>query len=504
MTEKQLNNRGNIVRNASIFSGGVYISQILFFIRGFLNARILGPGLYGLWSGLNIILNYSAYARLGSLNAMNREIPYQNQNGRRSEEEMYKTRNAAFTICLVTSFIFSFVLVVIAFLLRQKISFNELAGFVTIALIAFILSIFEFYQTSVIALKKFTVITKANIWFAILSVGLTLAIVPRFNIYGVYIVAILIPLLTLAYLVFKEPCKVKVCFDFKEMFRLINIGLPLGAINFLDSSVINVPSMIVLALLGKVSLGYYSVAMLATRFLTYFPISIHRTFEPYIYQKCGQTKDILELKKYLFKPIQVMALLFPVIIGAYYTIVAFFIRHFLTKYTAAIHPFFIISIGVFFISFSPTSNAFITAMNRQKFLIPVYLCGIVIAFLFSIVLIKMGYGLIAPAFGLLFAFFFIGSVVFMYAISNYVKSAIKCLIYLAGICVPLIYIIAIVFFNEAVVSSSAEIFSDSIKLVIKLAVLFVFSLPLVYIANNKTGVITDVLRLSRMKRGVKI
>jgi len=498
MEKKQLHNRENIVRDASVFSGGVYISQILFFVRGFLNAKILGPGLYGLWSGLNIILNYSAYARLGSLNAMNRELPY--QNGRCSEEDMDRTRNAAFTICLATSFIFSFALVVIAFLLRQKISFNELAGFVTIALIAFILSIFEFYQTSVIALKKFTVITKANIWFAVLSVALTLAIVPRFNIYGVYIVAILIPLLTLVYLVFKEPCRVRVCFDFKEMFRLINIGLPLGVINFLDSSVINVPSIIVLALLGKVSLGYYSVAILATRFLTYFPNSIHRTFEPYIYQKYGQTNDILELKKYLFKPIQVMVLLFPVIIGVYYTLVSFFIRHFLAKYIAAICPFFIISIGIFFISFAPTSNAFITAMNKQKFLIPVYLSGIVMGGLSSLVFINRGYGVTAPALGLLFAFFFIGAVIFLYAMNHYVKSAFKCLVYLAGLCVPIAYITAIIFFSDMVIPNTSDIFSDSLRLAARLAILFILSLPLMCMAENKTGIVSDILRFLKIRR----
>ncbi len=498
MAKKQLPNRENIVRDASIFSGGVYISQMLFFVRGFLNAKILGPGVYGLWSGLNIILNYSSYARLGSLNAMNREIPY--QNGRCSEEDMDRTRNAAFTICLVTSFIFSFVLIIISFLLRQKISFSELAGFVTIALIAFILSIFEFYQTSVIALKKFTVITRANIGFAVLSVALTLAIVPRFNIYGVYIVAILIPLLTLVYLVLKEPCKVRMCLDFKEMFRLINIGLPLGAINFLDSSVINVPSIIVLALLGKVSLGYYSVAILATRFLTYFPNSIHRTFEPYIYQKYGQTNDILELKKYLFKPIQVMALLFPVVIGIYYTAVTFFVRHFLTKYIAAICPFFIISIGIFFMSFAPTSNAFITAMNKQKFLIPVYLGGIIIGSLSSLVLINTGYGVTAPALGLLFSFFFIGAVIFVYAVNHYIKNPVKCLAYLAGLCAPIIYITAIIFFSETLVPNAPGIFTDSLRLVSRTAILLIFSAPLIYIAENKTGIISDILRFLKIKR----
>jgi len=490
MVKRSLN-RENIVRDASLFSGSVYISQAMFFIRGFLNARIIGPEMYGLWSGLNIILNYSPYVRLGSLNAMNREIPY--HNGRCSAEDMEKTRNAAFTICLITSLVFSIALMITGLLLRNKVSLSETVGFITIAIIAFILAIFEFYQTSAIAMRRFTLISKANIIFAVLSVALTLIFVYRFKIYGVYAVAITIILLNLIYLWLKEPCRAKLSFDFREMRRLINIGLPLGVINFLDATVISVPSIIVLALLGKASLGYYSVAILATRFLTYFPNSIHRTFEPYIYQRYGETGDISELKKYLFKPIQVMAMLFPVVLAAYYMTVEFFIRHFLAKYTPAIAPFFIISIAVFFISFAPTSNAFITAINKQRYLIPVYMAGIVIGFLSSVIFINMGYGLTSAALGLLLSFFFIGTVVFIYALNHYVKSAVRCLVYLAGLCLPLIYITAVGCLIEAVVSNSADIFSDSAKLIIKLAALVILSLPLVYITNNKTGIISDIL-----------
>ena len=96
--------RKNVIRDASFFSGSTYLSQAMFFIRGFLNARILGPGLYGLWSALNIILNYGSYMHLGSLNAMNREIPY--QNGRHSPEGMDKVRNTTFTTLLVMNLLF--------------------------------------------------------------------------------------------------------------------------------------------------------------------------------------------------------------------------------------------------------------------------------------------------------------------------------------------------------------------------------------------------------------
>ena len=493
--------RQNILRDVSFFSGGTYVSQAMFFIRGFLNAKILGPGLYGVWSALNIILSYGSYVQLGSLNAMNREIPY--ENGRRSAQGMDKVRNVAFTLCLTMNLIFSSVLIITALLLWNKLSLNEAIGFITIGILSLIASIYEFYKTSLIAVKRFLLISKVNVVFALLSVILTLVLVPMLKIYGVYIVAVMIPLSSLLYLWLKEPCSLKLDFDLKESSRLIRIGFPLMSVGFLQTVTTSIAGMMVLFLLGKENMGYYAVAMLASRFLMYFPNSIYRTFEPHIYQRYGETHKISELGKYLFKPTLVMALLFPVIVGFYYTGVMFFIRHFLSKYSASIYPFFIILVARFFVSFSPTAPIFITAINKQRFLIPVHLAGIAIIVAAGPVFINMGFGTSGVAFALFLSFFFTGSVIFLYAVNHYIKNRFKCLVYLFSLCVPLVYMVMVVLFTEAVVASSLDLFSDALRLAIKLIMLTIFSLPLLYLANRKTGVISDILSFLNVKKEAK-
>ena len=47
------------------------------------------------------------------------------------------------------------------------------------------------------------------------------------------------------------------------------------------------------------------------------------------------------------------------------------------------------------------------------------------------------------------------------------------------------------------ISSSLAVFPDTMRLCAKLAVLCVFSLPLIYIANLKTGIITDLANFLR-------
>jgi len=491
-------NRKDIIKDTSFFSGSVYISQAMFFIRGFLNARILGPGLYGLWSALTIILNYSLYVHLGSLNAMNREIPY--QRGKDALEDMDKARNAAFTINLVMSVLFSTVLIAIALLLSKKISRAESWGFIAVALLAFISAIYEFCQTSFISFKRFMVVSKANVAFSVLSVILTLILLPLLSIYGVYIVAVLIPLLNLAYLWLKERYAPKLDANFKEMFRLIRIGFPIMSINFLDTTVTNIAGIIVLAMLGHVDFAYYSVAMLAAKFLTYFPNSIHRAFEPHIYQRYGETGQSIDLKKYLIKPTQVMALIFPIFIAVSYEIVIFFIRHFLPKYNPAIYPVFIILVSRFFVSFAPTSVAFITAINKQKFLIPVYMVGIAIAGGSSFIFMKMGFGIVGAGIGLLLACFFIGFVIFLYAMNEYTKNYMKVIAYAFISCMPLLYMIAIVMISEKVILNNKDILPDTFGLISRVGLLLIFGLPLIYMADKKTGIIKDIFGLMRFKK----
>ncbi len=239
--------------------------------------------------------------------------------------------------------------------------------------------------------------------------------------------------------------------------------------------------------------------MLAAWFLIYFRESVHRIFEPYIYQRYGETHSILELKKYLFKPTLIAALLFPIILGFYWTAVTFFIRHFLPKYIVAIYPFSIMLISVFFISFAPTAIAFITAINKQKIFIPVYVIGVIVVTTLSVVFINQGFGVIAVVFGILFAFFFINAVIFLYAIGKYMRNLFKCVIYLLKLCIPLLYMTIAVIVNEVFVSSSQYIFLDVLKLTIKLAILCIFSIPLIIMANNKTRIIEDILSLIRRK-----
>ena len=496
----KMNEKSNILVDIAIFSSSGYVAKIMFFIRGFLCAKFLGPALYGLWNMVNIILNYSYYVNCGSIEAMGKEISH--QEGLSCKKGMVKARNSAFTFCLLANFIFSFTAIILTFVLWNNFSSTKVIGLIATALLLFIFSLHELYRISFIALRKFFFVSKVNIIFSILSVIMTLILVPNFKIYGLYLTILLTALFSVIYYMFHAPYKFKIDFDFNEIRKLIKIGFPLMSIDFLEGAIFGITAMIILILFGKEKLGYYSVAILATRFLMYLPEAMHSTFEPYIYKKYGETNRISALKEYLLKPTLVMSLLFPIIVANYYTLSSFFIRHFLQEYTASIYLFFIILIAIFLGYFSPTSFAFITAINKQRFIVPIYLIGIAMAIVYSLIFANMGFGIMAAAFGVFLSYFFIGAVVFIYALNHYIKNPFRCLSYLAGLYLPILYMILVVFFNETMVSNSLDLLLDIKKLILKLGILFIFAIPLVYVANSKTGILSSLSSFLKLDRFV--
>ena len=131
---------------------------------------------------------------------------------------------------------------------------------------------------------------------------------------------------------------------------------------------------------------------------------------------------------------------------------------------------------------------------------PAYFIGIITAFASSLIFINMGFGIIGAAAGFLLASFFTGSVIFIYAASHYMKDAFKCLGYLTGLYLPLLYISSVLVFNEIVISSSFDMSSDIKKLIVKLIILLIASVPLIYIANKKTGIIFEFISFLKLDR----
>jgi len=81
------------VREFLLFSSSTILYQGSRFLTALGAAKILGPGVYGLWNMLNLILTYGRLAHLGVINAMNRDVPL--FKGKRDFQRVEEIRRAS-------------------------------------------------------------------------------------------------------------------------------------------------------------------------------------------------------------------------------------------------------------------------------------------------------------------------------------------------------------------------------------------------------------------------
>src|SRR5436190_11715580 len=90
-----------LVRNPILlFTACRYFVYALFFVRGILVAKLLGPSLYGVWGFLVLVQQYLSYVGIGAHYAVNVQLSTQSDA---TVEEQSKKIDIALTVTLVTA-----------------------------------------------------------------------------------------------------------------------------------------------------------------------------------------------------------------------------------------------------------------------------------------------------------------------------------------------------------------------------------------------------------------
>jgi len=472
-----------MMQDISIFSVSSYFANIAYFLRGFLNASIVGPSMYGLWAGLNIILSFGFYAHMGVLQGMSREIPY--NLGKGDERKADVVRANAFGFCIITSIIIAILIVICSLFFRERLGLTGMAGIVTISILIVVQNTVTFYRLALASIKRFSIIAMADFLFPVVCVVLTILLVTKWNIYGIYAVAIFGPLAIISFFYFKTRYKPRIRLDFKIIFKLVKIGLPLLSLFLFPFILFTVDKILILKFLGATELGYYALALLIFRFITYLPMVVNRVVEPRLFREYGETEDIKSLKKYLLVPTKAMATFLPLFIGIVYFISSFVIRYFMPYYMPSLGPLFIVLFGKFFLLFAPTTVSFLTAVNKQNRVPYFYLIAAFLSALLDFLVLKMGFGLRGVAFTTAIVSFLLGTSFFLYAASFYFKKWLDYLAICANIYFPYLITLVVTIALNFTLKDNNVFLTDLIFVFLKVLILIGVSIPFMLHLNKR-------------------
>ncbi len=474
-----------ILKDASLFSGATYFSQIMCYLRGFLNARFLNPAGYGLWSAFNIFIGYGDFSHLGVLQGMNREIAYVYKKDRDATE---KIRNASFSLVLINSLILSSLMILLFLIFKRPLQKEELAGILTVGVLVVMNNLIVFFEMNNSAIQNFLLISKINFNAALISLVITLPFVFYLRIYGVFLVAILTALYSLFFYSYASGFSLKFDFDRPILFKLFRIGFPLIVIGLFGCVRYSINSLMILGYAGKAALGLYAVANLLSQFLVYFPYTVGQVILPRLYQRYSDTKDVQDLKKYLIVPTQVLSYLLPLIAGLFYFLFSFLIRMFLPAYIDSVVPLFWLLFAFGFIMMPTTATGFATALDRQHILVVFNLLAIFINLISNyLFLVIFGLGIKGVALTVLMTFIFYTTCVLSYNLRFYFTRIFEYLKYFSKLYLPTAYLLLITFvINRLFGPYPVRFFMLVGRVFYQVLIYLILSLPVLILLNRQT------------------
>ncbi len=477
--------RKEIIKDVSIFSGSTLLAKIILAIRGIITAKFLGPAMYGLWNALSIIFTYAGQAHLGTLNALQKEVPYYRAKGENSRAD--EISNTVLSFEIVSGAVIGIVIFIISFFIQASAA--VIIGLRVVSVIVLLQLVEYFYYTLLRTEKKFVILSKLTVLYAVVAVVLITPLVIFYNIYGLFVVVLMMPVLLI--LVYRRQTDFRFRFVFKsnEIKRLLGIGFPILGMILLYGFFRGIDKIMIIGLLGKVDLGYYSIAVMVSNVLFLAPRSVADSISPRMFGKLGETENIKDITVYLIKPTIVQAYLIPVLTGLAIIAAEVVLRIFLAEYLVSYKLIVILAFGTFFMSVPMLAWSYIVAINKQRNILPLFVAAIVLSISLNYLFISLGMGVSGVAIATAISYFFYGTSVMGYCSYFCFKNIKQISGFFVTIYAPVCYIMAVVVSLNRLFAKSV-IMQDSVILcaILKTLILLVASAPLFIIVDKKFGV----------------
>lgn len=384
-------------------------------------ATILVPEEYGVYGFLLLWSTYATLATLGITSAGYREVPV--LLGKGNEKEALRTQNITITADMLYS-ILPFVVILGASLFYPEPIFKT--GLILIA-ISWGISRFMSYWDGVNFLRQnFNGVARGRLISGILLPLLTLVSVHWLKVYALLLAPIGAYLISGIYYWKKGPINFHYTFDWRETVRLVKIGVTLQAATLALWGFRLADRTIIASALSLEQLGIYVYAAGFMMLALSIPTEFGNVLHPILYQEAGKVSNIFEgfrdVKRIVVYLTLGVALIIPIAQLGFHLIVNLIT----TKYIGSIPIFDILSYNIYLFSLIMIPALILNSslVNKQKLFSLLYSVGLALNIVFSILVIKLGYGVVGVAWVAIGAQ---GIVSFMlnYSIKDYLFTDIK-------------------------------------------------------------------------------
>ncbi len=477
----------DVVRDTAWFGIATYLAQALGLISAVLIRRYLGPAGMGLWTALMLIPTYANYSHLGVLNAAEREIPF--LYGKQDWQKAAVVRDVAFTITLLAALASTVVLLVWA-AWRSNVS-DVATGLRLIIVVVWAQLGFTFYSLLARAAKRFKDLGFLAVLSAVVNIAAIVVLASRFGVPGMLLATVVAYAFMIAYLALRLKLPVRLLLPWREVGRLMAIGLPIMVYGVVNVSLMNIDKITTVALLGTTSLGFYTLATMVKTYAWTVPSVIGMVMYPRMQERYGATGDPLRLKNMFLFPMIVLAAFTPIFIGSLFFGTQLLAYTFLPDYVSGLASVRNIVVGTFFLAITVPASQLMITLNKQLVLVAVSGMGVALAWGLNLLLVRSGMGIAGVALGTSCAYCVTATVTIILAARQYMSTPGEIVRLLARTYLPFLYAsLALFAIDLAWPAVQPTLKGTVLVTVAKLLAFLVACLPLVWYANRQTGIMT--------------
>jgi O-antigen/teichoic acid export membrane protein len=427
------------IRDSLGFAISQYLVRFLITLRGLVAARMLGPGGYGVWNALLLIMDYGAYAPAGTFSGMDQAVPARIVDG--DAARLDRLKRAGLLNVLVTTGVF-----VAAGLLYFAGSTGQIAnawgfGGVVVALACVTLHAVSYYHLTL--LRSHGNITAVSLWFLLqgtIGVGLGLALIPTLGVWGLlwgWFAGTLVATLSVMWqgraVVPLVPTLAR------DSITLLSIGFPMFLYTLSNFVMRSLDRVIIFRFLGTHSLGLYGLAVMAVGFLLTLPDAIAYVLYPQLVRRYREGGDApARIRDQVRRAMRALSVVMPALCALAYLAADDAVDGLLPSFNDGVPALRILCFSAAGLSLANLGSIVLMTLGRQRLLVPVALGMTILGVVLDLLAIRMDYGIRGVAWATFITYAINSAVLIALAEAGLGSRLRERLLFLARVFLPLL------------------------------------------------------------------
>jgi O-antigen/teichoic acid export membrane protein len=353
----------------AILAAGFFTAQLLLFVAGLVQKRLLGPQNAGYWALMATVWAFFSLASLGAFSGASRQVP--NDRGREDYRSAAEAADTGGTFAVCSFAVAGILLALIALVFGASWAPQLRWGLVLVGLLAPLRTLVDFHVEVLRVVRRFGVLAMTLVLTGVLSLLGQTALVYGLGYYGMFAGLALISLGSLAFwwklglAGLRRPA-----FRFRIVRRrlreLILTGIPITLYGNIWVLFISIDTLLVASLLSVKELGYYSLAVSVTAYLLFLPRVVTSAVFPRMQEMFGASERAASVRQFVWDVPRVLAFVFvPLLVAAVFFLLPVLIRAVLPAFVPGIPALRIMVVGGIFLALADMPIEFLVTVNAR-------------------------------------------------------------------------------------------------------------------------------------------